>query len=74
MVELDMGEKKYLDVSKHFQQINQTLLAGNDANKVSTFFFFKKKLQKYFLNFLQLKFQGNWILHFLSTILYPGRN
>ena len=34
MVQLDMGEKKYLAVSKHFQQINQTPIVAKNASKV----------------------------------------
>ena len=34
MVKLDMGEKKYLAVSQHFQQINQTPIVTNNAAKV----------------------------------------
>ena len=34
MVQLDMNEKKYLEVSKHFQQINVTPIVVSDAKKV----------------------------------------
>lgn len=33
MIELDMKEKKYLQVSKHFQQINTTPIVTNDESK-----------------------------------------
>ena len=34
MIELDMKEKKYLQVSKHFQQINTTPIVTKDESKV----------------------------------------
>ena len=34
MVKLDMNEKKYLQVSKHYQQINQTPIVTKDEAKV----------------------------------------
>jgi len=38
MVQLDMGEKKYLAVSKHFQQINQTPIVADNAKKATESF------------------------------------
>ena len=38
MIELDMKEKKYLQVSKHFQQINTTPIVTNDESKVIILF------------------------------------
>jgi len=38
MVQLDMGEKKYLAVSKHFQQINQTPIVAKNASKATESF------------------------------------
>ena len=35
MIELDMKEKKYLQVSKHFQQINTTPIVTKDESKVA---------------------------------------
>jgi len=38
MVQLDMGEKKYLAVSQHFQQINQTPIVANNSSKATESF------------------------------------
>ena len=39
MVQLDMNEKKYLEVSKHFKQINSTPIVTNDEKKVYLYYF-----------------------------------
>merc|ERR1711990_263875 len=38
MIELDMNEKKYLNVSKHFKQINSTPIVTNDPKKAGESF------------------------------------
>lgn len=63
MVKLDMGEKKYLAVSQHFQQINQTPIVTNNAAKV----LFRIKI-------FGKKNSGDRVIYLMRTILRFGRD
>jgi len=64
MIELDMKEKKYLQVSKHFQQINTTPIVTKDESKVAFEYH----------AFVKNVFLGTWFVHFMHFVLYPIRN
>ena len=64
MIELDMKEKKYLQVSKHFQQINTTPIVTKDESKV--IFLIRSHIFQRHL--------GTWFVHFMYFVLHPIRN
>ena len=70
MIELDMKEKKYLQVSKHFQQINTTPIVTKDESKVP----FGYAAYHVPLRGCKHVFLGTRFVHFMYFVLHSLRN